>query len=250
VSLTIDLRDKIAIVTGGGGGIGRAVAGTLARAGAQVLVLGRTEATLAEACQEIRAGGGLCDPHVVDVADPAAVSAAFEAILEAHGRIDILVNNAGITRDNLVLRMKEEEWSSVVAVNLGGVFHCTQAAARAMLKARGGKIINLASVSGFRGNPGQSNYTAAKGGILAFTKSCAKEFASRGVQVNAVAPGLIETEMTTRMPGDARQWLLDNVPLGRLGTPAEVADAVLFLASPWSDYVTGHVLVVDGGLAM
>jgi 3-oxoacyl-[acyl-carrier protein] reductase len=250
MSASVDLSGRVAVVTGGVRGIGRSIAEALGRAGAELVLVDLAEQDLEKAADEIRSTGPACTWQASNVADPDSVRTAFHAILDAHGRIDILVNNAGITRDNIVLRMKGDEWSSVVGVNLSGVFHCTQAAARSMLKARSGKIVNIASVSGFRGNPGQANYAAAKGGVIALTKSCAKEFAARGVQVNAVAPGLIETDMTAKLPDEARTALLANVPVGRMGSAEEVASAVLFLASPWADYVTGHVLVVDGGLAM
>lgn len=250
MSVAVELTGQVAVVTGATRGIGRGVATALAAAGARVAMLGRNEALLEEGAAAIREKGGEARVYTVDVADAEAVQTVFKAIVADFGALDILVNNAGITRDNILLRMKPDEWKDVLDTNLNGVFHCMQAAARTMLKARSGKIINLTSVSALRGNVGQANYTASKAGIIALTKSSAKEFAARGVTVNAVAPGLIETEMTADMTDEVREYLLANLPMGRLGTVDEVANAVLFLASPFSNYITGHVLLVDGGLAM
>ncbi len=250
MSVAVELTGQVAVVTGATRGIGRGVATALAAAGARVAMLGRNEALLDEGAAAIREKGGEARVYTVDVADAEAVQTVFKAIVADFGALDILVNNAGITRDNILLRMKPDEWKDVLDTNLNGVFHCMQAAARTMLKARSGKIINLTSVSALRGNVGQANYTASKAGIIALTKSSAKEFAARGVTVNAVAPGLIETEMTADMTDEVREYLLANLPMGRLGTVDEVANVVLFLASPFSNYITGHVLLVDGGLAM
>lgn len=250
MSVTIDLAGKNAVVTGATRGIGRATAVRLAAAGAALALIGRNTDLLSEVKAEITAAGGSAHTYALDVADGSAVAAAFKQIGKDLGGVDVLVNNAGITRDNIVLRMKEDEWSDVLATNLNGTFHCTQAAARFMLKARAGKIINLTSVSAMHGNIGQANYAASKAGVIALTKSTAKEFAARGVQVNAVAPGLIETDMTQAMTDEVKDVLLASVCLGRLGRAEEVADAVLFLASPCSDYITGQVMIVDGGLAM
>lgn len=250
MSITLSLDGQVAVVTGATRGIGRGIAETLAKAGAAVALIGRDTARLAEVEAAITEAGGRAKSWALDVGDPSAIQGVFKEIPRDLGSLDILVNNAGITRDNILLRMKPDEWNDVLETNLTGVFHCMQGAARAMLKARAGKIINLTSVSAQRGNIGQANYAASKAGVIALTKSAAKEFAARGVQVNAIAPGLIETDMTSAMTEEVRDGLLANLPMGRLGTVDEIANAVLFLASPWSSYITGEVLIVDGGLAM
>ena len=244
------LGGRVSLVTGASRGIGRAIAKALAAEGATVVLTARDGARLAEAVAEIAASGGHAEARAMDVADRASVEAVFDEVVKAHGRIDHLVNNAGITRDNLVLRMKDDDWQQVLGTNLTGVFLCTQAALRPMLKQRSGRIVNVTSVVALTGNPGQANYAASKAGVVGFTKSVAREVASRSITVNAVAPGFIDTEMTQALPMDARDRMSDLIPLGRLGTPADVAAGVGFLLSPGAAYITGEVLNISGGLYM
>jgi 3-oxoacyl-[acyl-carrier protein] reductase len=244
------LAGKVALVTGSAQGIGKAIATLLAEEGADIAVVDVNEERAEATAAEIRALGRRALALRVNVTDGAAVDACVEKVVENLGGVDILVNNAGITRDNLLLRMKEEEWDAVLAVNLKGTFNFTKAALRPMLKSKGGRIVNIASVIGVMGNAGQSNYAASKAGIIGFTRSVAKEVASRGITVNAIAPGFIQTAMTEVLPEKARQSLMDLIPLKRLGTGRDVADAALFLVSPASDYITGQVIHVDGGMVM
>jgi 3-oxoacyl-[acyl-carrier protein] reductase len=245
-----ELKDKVSLVTGASRGIGRAIARELAARGATVLAAARDPEKLAAVVSEIVAEGGKALPLPLDVADAASVEAAFDALLKAHGRLDHLVNNAGITRDNLVLRMKPDDWRQVLETNLTGAFLCTQAALRPMIKQRAGRIVNITSVVGLGGNPGQANYAASKAGLVGFTKSVAREVASRSITVNAVAPGFIETDMTAAMTDKAREAVTSLIPLGRVGQPQDVAAVVAFLVSDRAAYITGQVLSVDGGFHM
>jgi len=244
------LADKVAVVTGAGRGIGRAVALAYARMGADVACVSRTEENSAKAAVEVEALGRRAWAVAVDVSDTAAVDAAAGKILDDAGRVDILVNNAGVTRDNLLMRMSEEEWDTVINTNLKGAFNFTKAFSRPFIKQRSGRIINIASVIGLIGNAGQSNYAASKAALIGFTKSIAKELAPRGITVNAIAPGFIETDMTAALDDKVREGILGNVPLGRFGSPDDIAHAAVFLAMEPSGYITGQVLTVDGGMVM
>lgn len=244
------LADKIAVVTGAGRGIGRAVALAYAKMGADVVCVSRTEENSAKVAAEVEAIGRRAWAVAVDVSDTAAVDAAAKGILESTSRIDILVNNAGVTRDNLLMRMSEEEWDTVIDTNLKGAFNFTKALTRPFIKQRSGRIINIASVIGLIGNAGQSNYAASKAALIGFTKSIAKELATRGITVNAIAPGFIETDMTAALSEKMREGILGNVPLERFGSPDDIAHAAVFLAMEPSGYITGQVLTVDGGMVM
>lgn len=245
------LSNSVAIVTGGSKGIGRAIVGAFLREGARVHYLSRSRAEDHAALEGLaREGGGSLDWISCDVADEKSVEAAVEAVASAEGRIDVVVNNAGVTRDNLVFRLTLEDWDAVLRTNLTSAFLVSRTAARHMIRKRSGSIINVSSVVGITGNGGQTNYSASKAGLIGFTKSLAREVSGRRVRVNAVAPGYIDTDMTKALPEEAREKLTAAIPLGRTGSPEEVAKAVLFLASDLSSYITGEVLKVDGGLAM
>jgi len=242
------LKDRVAIITGGAQGIGRAIAGILAKNGAHIVIADINEKQAVETAQEIALLGPKSLAVTVDVSNFTEAENLGKTVFDAFGQIDILVNNAGITRDGLFLRMKEEDWDAVITVNLKSVFNCSKGVIRHMGKQRGGKIINIASVVGQIGNIGQANYAASKAGIIGFTKTLAREFATRGIMVNAVAPGFIETEMTRTLPEKVREGFISKIPLGRMGTPEEIAEAVLFLATDASNYITGQVINVNGGL--
>jgi 3-oxoacyl-[acyl-carrier protein] reductase len=247
--VSFSLQGKVALVTGGSQGIGEAIAKALGTAGAQVVVAARSEDKAAAVAQAITSSGGRAEALRLDVTDPASVSAAFKTIVERHGKLDILVNNAGITDDGLILRMSKESWDKVLATDLTGVFLCAQEAAKVMLKKRvSGRIVNITSVVGLMGNAGQTNYAAAKAGVVGFTKALAREIGSRGITVNAVAPGYVETSMTEALSEDQKKALVGQIVLGRFGSTDDVAGAVVYLASDAAAYVTGTCLNVSGGL--
>lgn len=243
----IDLTGRTALVTGSTRGIGRAIAERLSLAGARVAVVGRDQARAEQSASEI---GAEARGYACDISDPGSVTALVERVEKDAGAVDILVNNAGITRDNILFRLKDEDWDAVLDANLRGAFVAIRAASRGMMKRRWGRIINIASVVGLVGNKGQANYAASKAGLIGLTKSVAKELASRNILSNVVAPGFIETDMTAGMTAEARAVLSQQIPLERLGTPADVAGVVAFLASDFAAYITGQVFVVDGGMVM
>jgi len=251
MSRTSSLSGRVALVTGASGGIGRAIVRRLASSGASVAVhFARNAESANQAVQEAHLAGVKAVALQADVADPAQAEELVSATIRELGSVDILVNNAGITRDGLLVRMKDEDWDAVLNTNLKGAFNCCRPAARHMLRTRWGRIINITSVVGVIGNPGQANYCASKAGLIGLTKALAKELGSRGITVNAVAPGFITTEMTAAMPKEAQDRMLAGIPLGFFGEPDDVAAAVAFLASDDARYITGHVLHVDGGLGM
>lgn len=246
----MQLKDQVAIITGAGGGIGAEIAYTLADAGASIVVNDVVEEAAQKVADEVESRDVRALVNTANITDEAQVQEMVAEVMEAFGRIDILVNNAGITRDGLLVRMDEEQWDIVLDVNLKGAFLVTKAVARPMMKARSGRIINMASVSGVGGNAGQANYSASKGGLISLTKTTAQELAGRNVTCNALAPGFIETAMTHELAEETRDAWLERIPLGRPGTAADVANAVLFLAGPGAGYITGQVINIDGGLIM
>jgi 3-oxoacyl-[acyl-carrier protein] reductase len=245
-----DLTGRSALVTGAARGLGRAIAITLADAGAKVACIDINEESLAETVSTIRAAGGTAEPMACDVTNSQRVDEVVDAVVKLWGGLHILVNNAGITRDNLLLRMKDEQWDAVLNINLKGTFLFCRAAARPMIKGRQGRIINIASVSGLMGNPAQANYSASKAGVIGLTRTISRELAGRSVTVNAVAPGFIATDMTSALGEEILQEIRKEIPLGRMGDPQDVADAVLYLASDAASFITGLVLTVDGGLTV
>lgn len=241
------LTGRVALVTGASRGIGRAIALSLASGGAHVVAAARGE-NARQTVDDIAAAGGSAEVATLDVTDPASVDTVVSGVLERHKRIDVLVNNAGVTRDQLMLRMKRDDWDAVIAANLTGAYTCVQAVLKSMVRARQGRIISITSVVGEAGNAGQVNYAASKAGLIGFTKALALEVASRGITVNAVAPGLIDTDMTRAISAGAHDEWAKKIPLQRLGTPEDIAAAVRFLASDEAAYITGHVLSVNGGM--
>lgn len=248
--ITTNLSGQTSLVTGAAQGLGRCIAQTLAAAGAKVACIDINAESLAETVADIRAAGGVAEPLACDVTQSDRVGEVVDQVVAMWGKLDILVNNAGVTRDNVLIRMKDEQWDLVLNINLRGTFLFTRAAARPMMKARRGRIINVASVSGLMGNPGQVNYSASKAGVIGLTRTVACELASRNITVNAVAPGFIATDMTAKLGDETLAAIRKEIPLGRLGEPQDVADAVLFLASDAASFITGHVLTIDGGLTV
>jgi 3-oxoacyl-[acyl-carrier protein] reductase len=242
------LKDKVTLITGGARGIGREIAFLFANQGAKIAICDLNESNLASVQEEARSLNYELTVFKTDVTDLTAVEEMVNKILDKFQRIDILINNAGITKDNLLLRMSREEWDAVLNVNLKGTFNCTKAVSKYMLRQRWGKIINISSIIGIIGNPGQANYAASKAGVIGFTKSVAKELASRNINVNAIAPGFIQTDMTSALPEKVKEKMLAQIPLRRFGCPGDVAKLALFLASSDADYITGQVITLDGGM--
>lgn len=244
------LKDKVALVTGAAQGIGKAISETLAREGAHVAICDVNLEKAEETAKELAALGVKSKAYKTNVSVVAECDSLIDNVVKDLGKLDILVNNAGVTRDGLLIRMSESDWDLVISINLKGTFNCTKAAVKTMMKARYGRIINISSVIGLMGNAGQVNYAASKSGVLGITRSIAKEYANRNINVNAVAPGYIQTAMTDKLTEEQRQAMLKFVPLNRMGQPQDVANVVLFLASPLADYVTGQVIAIDGGMVM
>ena len=244
------LADRVAVITGAGAGIGKAIALTLAKEGADIAVVDLHLESVQQTAREVESLGRKSYAAQVDVSDSSAVDAFINAVVEKFDKIDILVNNAGITRDTLLIRMKDADWNDVLKINLTGTFNCTRAVSKVMMRQRSGRIVNMASVIGLMGNAGQANYAASKAGVIALTKSAAKELASRGILVNAIAPGFIMTRMTEVLPDQVKTEMLKRIPLARFGKPEDVANAALFLVSESASYITGQVIQVDGGMVM
>ena len=244
------VKDKVAIITGGARGIGKEIALAFAREGADICICDVEEKSLEEAVKELKSLGREAIGLRVDVTNLSQVEEMVQKVLDKFSKIDILINNAGITRDNLLLRMKEQEWDAVLNVNLKGTFNCTKTVSKVMVKQRSGRIVSIASIIGLIGNAGQSNYAASKGGIISFTKSVAKELASRNINVNAIAPGFIKTDMTAKLSQELQEKMLKMIPLNRFGETSDVANVALFLSSELSNYITGHVVKIDGGMVM
>jgi 3-oxoacyl-[acyl-carrier protein] reductase len=244
----IDLKDKVTIVTGSGRGIGKSIVTAFAKAGAKVVVSDINEKDVQEVAKELESQGFEAVGIAGNVTKYEDCENLINQTKEKFGKVDVLINNAGITRDNLIVRMDEEDWDAVIAVNLKGVFNCSKAAVKVMMKQKFGNIINIASVVGITGNAGQANYSATKGGVIAMTKTLAKEYAGRKIRVNAIAPGFIDTAMTQAIPEKARNEMISSIPLKRLGQPEDIANAAIFLASDMADYITSQVIVVDGGM--
>lgn len=248
--MKFDFNQKVVLITGASKGIGKEIALRFAAAGAHTCLLSRSETALKAVADEIRAGGGVAEVYALDVSSLADFTEVVSQIVKTHGVVDVLINNAGITKDNLIMRMKEEDWDQVIDIDLKGIFNGIKAVTRPMMKVKCGRIINISSVVGLTGNAGQCNYAAAKAGIIGLTKAAAKELGSRSITVNAVAPGYIQTEMTDNLDEKVKQELKNNIPLGRLGTTEDVAHLVMFLASAEAAYITGQTYNVDGGMVM
>ncbi|RKX93110.1 MAG: beta-ketoacyl-ACP reductase [Spirochaetes bacterium] len=246
----MDLSGKVSFITGGARGIGFEIASLFAKHGSDIVIGDVNGENLRKAVDQLKGFGIDAEGYILDVSNYESCEEVVKKAIDKYGHVDILVNNAGITRDNLIMRMKIEDFDKVISINLKGVFNCTKALIRYMMKQRSGRIINISSVIGLMGNAGQANYAASKAGVIGLTKSTAKEVASRNINVNAIAPGYIQTEMTEVLPDDVKQKMLGGIPLSRPGTPTDVANAALFLASDYSSYITGQVIVVDGGMVM
>lgn len=242
-----DLNNKVAIITGASQGIGRTIALVFAKSGANVICIARSESKIKELCLEITDQGGQASPIACDVGDGDAFANAIKSVTNEYGKLDILINNAGITRDALLMRMNDTQWDEVLNTNLKGAFHGMKSAIRPMMKNKYGRIINITSIVGLTGNPGQANYAASKAGLIGMTQSIAKEVGTRGITVNCIAPGWIDTEMTVDLPEDSKKDLLDRIPIGKIGKPEDIAHAAVFLASDEASYITGQTITVDGG---